>query len=494
MSEIHAPYRPNVAGPARKATPIPAQKQNCETNPSPKADTFAPIHFCETNPSPQTDTFSPTHFAKRTQAHTRTSPPQPVFAKRTQSQKRTLPGSPRAYPTRPHFLIDMTSAAPAPYQPLPQDEELHWLALQLVPGLGPKRAVQLVERYRNPQAVFRASRSELEAAGIPSGAAQTVSSGCTFEDAVSQHQKMREHAAVLIPYLHPLYPATLKEIPDPPLALFARGRAELLQTLIFAIVGTRRPTPYGTAVAERLGADLAQMGLTIASGMARGIDTAAHKGALSVNGDTIAVLGCGVDVLYPVENRKLAEDLTRRGLLLSEFPMGTPGYPQNFPIRNRIISGMGTGVLVVEGAQYSGSAITARMAMEQGRDVFAVPGNITNKMSWGPNLLIKQGAKLVQNADDVISELPPHQRRFLAQWLQEQASQLPLPLDKAATLGNGLSKQLLGSLRPDQPVHVDELLENLPQYSSSELIAALFELEMLGLVRQLPGKKFVKVW
>jgi len=381
----------------------------------------------------------------------------------------------------------MVSAAPAT---LPQDEELHWLALQLVPGLGPKRATHLVERYRTPQAIFRASRSELEAAGVASGAAQTISSGCTFEDAVSQHQKMRESGAQVIPYLHPLYPVALKAISDPPLVLFTRGRMELLRSLMFAVVGTRRPTAYGTAVSERLSADLAQAGLTIVSGMARGIDTSAHKGALSVSGDTVAVLGCGVDVLYPAENRKLADDISRRGLLLSEFPMGTPGYPQNFPIRNRIISGMSLGVLVVEGAQYSGSAITARMAMEHGRDVFAVPGNITNKMSWGPNLLIKQGAKLVQNADDVLSELPAEQRRRLLASQLEQVEQPTLPLDTTGTLG----KELLHRLQPDQPAHVDELLENLPQYSSSELIAGLFELEMLGLVKQLPGKKFIKVW
>ena len=195
--------------------------------------------------------------------------------------------------------------------------------------------------------------------------------------------------------------------------LFARGRVELLQSTAFGVVGTRRPTPYGMAAAERLSGDLARAGLTIVSGMARGIDTASQKAALAAEGNTIAVLGCGVDVAYPVENRTLAGQLASKGLIISEFPMGRVAFPQNFPIRNRIISGMSVGLLVVEGAQYSGSAITARLALDQGREVFAVPGNITSKMSWGPNLLIKQGAKLVQDWNDVVVDLPPEVRRTL---------------------------------------------------------------------------------
>src|SRR5207245_9708298 len=165
----------------------------------------------------------------------------------------------------------------------------------------------------------------------------------------------------------PRYPRPLREIFDPPILLFARGRVELLQTLGIGVVGTRRPTPYGLAVAERLAGDLAHAGLTIVSGMARGIDTAAHKGALARGGDTIAVLGCGVDVVYPQENKKLAADIAARGLIVSEFPMGAVAFPQNFPIRNRIVSGLSVGVLVVEGAQYSGSAITAKLAIDEVR-------------------------------------------------------------------------------------------------------------------------------
>jgi DNA processing protein len=392
----------------------------------------------------------------------------------------------------------MTAAAIDP------DEQLHWLALRLVSGLGARGALRLLEQFGLPQAVFRASRRELEDAGLSGAVAQSISSGCAFEEAVEQQRKMREAGADLIPLRDPRYPPLLREIYDPPIVLFARGQVELLQAPMLAVVGTRRPTPYGTAVAERLAADLAAAGLVVVSGMARGIDTASHRGALGAGGETVAVFGCGADVIYPAENRGLAAQIAREGLIVSEFPMGTPGQPQNFPVRNRIISGMSLGVLVVEGAQYSGSAITARLAMEQGRDVFAVPGNITSKMSWGPNLLIKQGAKLVQEAGDVLVELPAAERRRLAERLQSRlptaeipaadgtsaARQASLPLEPPGEL----ARAVLGLCRVDVATHLDELLDKLERYSSSEVIAALFELEMAGLIRQLPGKNFVKVW
>jgi DNA processing protein len=275
---------------------------------------------------------------------------------------------------------------------------------------------------------------------------------------------------------------------------------ELLQSVTLGVVGTRRPTPYGLAVAERLSADLAHAGLTIASGMARGVDSAAHKGALGAGGNTIAVLGCGADVVYPSENRRLAAEIAAKGLIVSEFPMGATAFPQNFPIRNRIISGLSAGVLVVEGAQYSGSAITARLALDQGREVFAVPGNITSKPSWGPNLLIKQGAKLVQDWNDVVAELPAESRRHLInegrkrieaeQGAPAQASLL----DGASPELGAAARKALQILQVDVAIHLDDLLEKVEDTSASEMIAALFELEMLGLVKQLPGKNFVKVW
>jgi len=392
----------------------------------------------------------------------------------------------------------MTAATTTPTH----DEQLHWLALKLVPGLGPRRCRQLADYYHTPQAIFRASPSELEAVGVSGSVARTIASGCTFEEAVDQHQRMIDYETALIPITDDRYPARLREIFDPPIVLFTRGRLELLQSLMLGIVGTRRPTPYGSAATERLAADLARAGLTIVSGMARGIDTAAHKAVRAIGGDTIAVFGCGVDNVYPTENRNLADDLAVNGLIVSEFPMMTPAYPQNFPVRNRIISGMSTGVLIVEGAQYSGSAITARMAMEQQREVFAVPGSIMSKMSWGPNLLIKEGAKLVQDWNDVIVELPPADRRALI--AKAQSRQGLLPLDSASETTNDErpstnelsvhAHNLLKLLRPDAPIHLDVLLESFDACSSSETIAALFELEMTGLARQLPGKNFVRVW
>ena len=387
--------------------------------------------------------------------------------------------------------------------PLTREEELHWLALLLVPGLGTQRANQLLDRFRTPQAIFRASRSELEASGLPGALAQSIASGCTFDEAVEQQQKTMDFGACIIPISDPRYPPKLREIFDPPPALFAFGRIELLQTLMIGVIGTRRPTAYGTAAAERLAGDLANAGLTIVSGMARGIDTSAHKSALATGGNTIAVFGCGVDLIYPAENRKLAAEIGEKGVLLSEFAMGSPPFPQNFPIRNRIVSGMSVGVLVVEGAQYSGSGITAKLAADQGREVFAVPGNITSKMSWAPNLLIKQGAKLVQEWNDVIVELKSEDRRrlidegrnrLLENDLEAGESSAPaqasLPSGPSADLG----KRLLGLLKVDSGTHLDALLESLEGHSASEAIAALFELEMLGLVRQLPGKHFLKIW
>lgn len=384
---------------------------------------------------------------------------------------------------------------------LTQEEILHWLALRMVPGLGTVTTTRLLKQLKSPQAIFRATASELEAAGISPAQARNISSGCSFEDAVDQQQKMMNFGAKLITFHDSLYPQRLREIFDPPLLLFYSGNAQLLSTHSIAVVGTRRPTPYGLAAAERLSADLARAGLAIISGMAQGIDTCAHQAALKEDGSTVAVLGCGVDVLYPSSNRKLYVDLQQRGLIVSEFPMGAPAFPQNFPIRNRIVSGLSIGVLIVEGAQHSGSAITARLAMDQGREVFAVPGNITNKMSWGPNLLIKDGgAKLVQEWTDVTNELPASVRRDLVTNAQQRAldasidtSVEPVAISEEAPL-KALARKLLNFLQVDSPQQLETIVESFEGTSSSELISALFDLEMSGLVRQLPGKHFVKVW
>jgi DNA processing protein len=390
---------------------------------------------------------------------------------------------------------------------LTEDDQLHWLALRMVPGLGTRKAAQLIGIFRTPQTVFRASRSELEAAGLAPAVAQSIASGCAFEDAVTQRERLVETGAELIPLTDPRYPPRLKEIFDPPPLLYARGRVELLGSLMLAVVGTRRPTPYGMAAATRLARDLSTAGLTIVSGMARGIDTAAHRAALDSQGGTVAVFGCGVDELYPAENRKLAKEIADKGLIISEFPMGTPPYPQNFPVRNRIVSGMSAGVLVVEGGEYSGSAITAKLAAEHNREIFAVPGNITSKMSWGPNLLIKQGAKLVQEWNDVVTELSAEDRRRLSDRFRKQLN--INEMQDAVTSGPALSSHssepnkavaqaILAVLAPDVPVSLDHLVDHLgettPGCSPSEIIAVLFDLEMAGSIRQLPGKNFLKVW
>ncbi len=392
-------------------------------------------------------------------------------------------------------------------QALTEEEELCWLALRMVPGLGTRRIVQLLERLRTPQAIFRASASELEAAGLGGAVARSVAGGCSFDDAAGQQRKIREAGALLIPLNDPRYPEALRRIFDPPPVLFARGRTELLSSVCIGVVGTRHPTPYGVAAAERLSGDLARAGVTIVSGMARGIDTTAHKAALAADGLTVAVLGCGVDIVYPSENRKLAGEIAVKGLIISEFPMEATAFPQNFPIRNRIISGLSCGILVIEGAQYSGSAITARLAIDQGREVFAVPGNITSKMSWGPNLLIKQGAKLIQDWNDVVVDLPQTaQRRLIDEGRQrimnqglttsgetsgnDPASQLPHLNEPHQQV----ARRVLATLKIDQAMQLDLLVDSLEGASPSEIIAALFELEILGLAKQLPGRNFVKVW
>jgi DNA processing protein len=390
---------------------------------------------------------------------------------------------------------------------LTNEEELHWLALRMVPGLGTRRIGRLLERLRTPQAIFRASASELEAAGLTGAVARSVASGSSFEDAATQQQKVREAGAHLVTLNDTRYPDALRKIFDPPPVLFARGRVELLTSICIGVVGTRHPTPYGMAAAEKLSGDLARAGVTITSGMARGIDTAAHKATLAVGGLTIAVLGCGVDIVYPSENRKLAAEIAAKGLIVSEFPMETTAFPQNFPIRNRIISGLSSGILVIEGAQYSGSAITARLAIDQGREVFAVPGNITSKMSWGPNLLIKQGAKLVQDWNDVVVDLPQTaQRRLIDEGRQRIMDQgLMSSAESSGETGasqhsqlnephQAVARRVLAALKLDQAIHLDLLVDTVEEASPSEIIAALFELEITGLAKQLPGRNFVKVW
>jgi DNA processing protein len=369
-----------------------------------------------------------------------------------------------------------------------------WLGLSLTPGLGPTKSRKLVEHFGSVDRVFRASLTELEGAGIRPVSAQSLATGKSGEFAREEMARAAELGVTIVSMDDPSYPPRLKEIYDPPLVLYVRGTVEVLTKPGIAMVGTRHPTPYGTGMAERLGCDLAAQGLVIISGMARGVDTASHRGAISAKGKTLAVFGTGVDVIYPKENSRLSEQiLALGGALISEFPLATFAAPQNFPIRNRILSGMSVGVLVVEAAEYSGTRITARCALEQNRDVFAVPGNVTNKNSWGPNTLIKQGAKLVATWEDVWEELPTEVRLTLAPAAATESSGAsPASLFPDEGLPPH-EKRILTLLKADESTHIDTLVERLEtEMSSSEIFAALFELELGGKVRQMPGKNFVK--
>jgi DNA processing protein len=370
------------------------------------------------------------------------------------------------------------------------DHYLGWLALALTPGSGARMAGKLLRAMGSPQAIFHASLTELEAQRLPAAVAQAIHTQRPLSDAAKELATAQEANVQLLTWDEPLYPARLREIFDPPPLLYVRGNIELLGRHLISIVGARRPSPYGNQMAERLGRDLADRGIVVTSGLARGIDSCAHKGALSSpHGATIGVLGCGIDVIYPKENRKIFADMEQRGAIISEFPMGTFPAPQNFPIRNRIIAGMSLGVVVVEGAQYSGSLITARLAMEFGREVFGVPGNATQPMSFGPNQLIKQGAKLVTSWEDVIEELPTPIRAELLP--VESAS----PEERAALLDErfvAAERTLFALLNVDEARHIDEIME-VSGLTSSEVLATLFDLELKGVVRQLPGKQFLKV-
>ena len=371
---------------------------------------------------------------------------------------------------------------------------LEWIALSLTPGLGPTKTRKLVEHFGSAHAVFQASLTELEGTGIQALSAQSIATGKSAELAREEIARAAEAEVKIVSLDDPCYPPRLREIYDPPLILYVRGNSEILSKPGVAMVGTRHPTPYGSGMAERLGCDLAAQGLVVISGLARGVDTASHRGAISAKGKTIAVFGTGVDVIYPKENSRLSEQiLAFGGALISEFPLSTFAAPQNFPIRNRIISGMSLGVLVVEAAEYSGTRITARCALEQNRDVFAVPGNVTNKNSWGPNTLIKQGAKLVATWEDVWEDLPTEVRLALTPSSSPESSG-----DAVASLfpDDGLpphEKRILALLKADEATHIDQLIEKLEsEMSSSEIFAALFELELTGKIKQMPGKNFVK--
>lgn len=370
------------------------------------------------------------------------------------------------------------------------DSCLSWLALTLTPGIAARLSARLLKQFGSPEEIFRQPLRMLEACNLPAASAQAIFKKQSFKRAEKDLSALRRVAgARVINWADPEYPQILLQIYDPPVMLYARGNVEILNAPSLSIVGTRKPTMYGSQMAERPGRDLAVRGIVIVSGLARGIDAIAHHGTLAAGGRAIGVLGTGIDVWYPKENKKLYEKVLENGAILSEFPMGTHPSPENFPIRNRIVAGMPLGAIIVEGAQYSGSLITARLAMEFGREVFGVPGNVTQPVSFAPNQLIKQGAKLVTSAEDVIEELPTPIRAALRQAIQPETGQANLLVAASLTPSE---KKLFDLLSSDEPQPIDDIVER-SGLNSSEVLATLFDLEMKGIIRQLPGKLFSKV-
>jgi len=291
------------------------------------------------------------------------------------------------------------------------------------------------------------------------------------------------------------YPSRLSEVPDAPATLHVRGRLLDRDALAVAIVGSRRATPYGLEVAETLAADLAARGVTVVSGLARGIDSAAHRGALRVGGRTLAVLGSGIDVIYPPENRRLADEVAERGALLSQFAPGTPPLPQNFPTRNQVIAAMSLAVVVVEAAERSGSLITARLAAELGREVLAVPGRITAPESRGANRLIQDGAHVVMGWDDVVTVLPERWKACIT--TEERAEMAGTGAPGPGTAGGAAEGEPSGyknilTLLGEDPVDIDQVIER-SGLGAGRVSAALLDLELEGRVRQIEGKRFVRV-
>jgi len=374
------------------------------------------------------------------------------------------------------------------------EDRLAWLALALAPGLGPKRILDAVKQLKSASQIFTMPLTALEGLRFPAQAAQFLFDGKGRRAAEEEWARVTAQGATLVSYSCSEYPERLREIYDPPPVLWVRGDAKLLSRPAIAVVGTRHPTPYGTGITELLSRDLAARRLLIVSGMARGIDSCAHKGALAARMPTVAVWGTGIDVVYPRENKKLAEEiLATGGAIVSEVPMGTFPAPQNFPRRNRILSGLSVAVLVVEAGENSGTRVTARCAAEQNRDLFAVPGNVTNKGSWTPNTLIKQGAKLVATWEDIWEDLPSQVR----QELEAEAPSASKPMAGASLLPDPVLRpqeaMVLEVLRADESLQIDEILDLLEtQLTSSEVFTALFELEMAGRIRQLPGKNYVR--
>lgn len=377
------------------------------------------------------------------------------------------------------------------------DKRADWVALNMVRGIGPRLANQLLREFGHPANVFSASRVALERQGLKPETVQELHDSEVPARADAEIERLDALGIELVTLDDSAYPPLLREIHDPPLVLYARGAwREAIGRPCLAVVGSRRSSSYGVNAALSLSRELAASGLTIVSGLARGIDAAAHRGALEAKGLTVAVVGTGLENTYPAEHRRLADEIATSGAILSEFPLGTPPLPQNFPYRNRLLSGLSFGVLIVEASEHSGSLITARLASEQGRDVYAVPGNITSQTSFGPNFLIKDGAKLIQCGRDVLEEIPPALRDQLTGSAPtsdhpHEGAISPVQTSIEAVILTALEGTVLELLSPDVPSHIDQLLV-ASRLTFPEMMNALLGLEMKDRIIQLPGKSFLR--
>jgi DNA processing protein len=346
-------------------------------------------------------------------------------------------------------------------------------------------AQRLLQRFGSPAAVFQAAFTDLNAIkGISPAIAQSILGFKDWDKLEQQLARLKSAGVEMVTRDDPRFPVQLQGIPYPPLYLFIKGNLNPEDGLSVAMVGTRGASYYGLKASRRLAGGLAARGITVVSGLARGIDTAAHQGALEMNGRTLAVLGCGLDVVYPPENRKLYQEIPEHGALVSEFPLGTPPEARNFPIRNRIISGLALGVVVIEAGVTSGTAITVRYALDQGRDVFAVPGPIDSPTSLGPHRLIQEGAKLVQDVEDILQELPG---------LKKAPGPLftpAAPAGRVAEATRPLPDDPLLPLLGSEPMQLEELVQ-VSRLPIKDILTRLTLLELQGLVKELPGKCYV---
>lgn len=367
------------------------------------------------------------------------------------------------------------------------DKLKYWLALKSIAGIGNIVFTTLIDNFGTLEAIFSASLSELQATrGVTKKAASDIA-GFKEWDSIGKYLEITEKTGIdIVTYQDELYPLKLLEICDFPPLLYVKGCLKKTDINI-SVVGSRLASTYGKYTTEKMSRELAYRGITIVSGLARGIDSAAHRGALTARGRTIAILGSGLDVIYPPENKKLFSAICENGAVVSEFPLGTPPRACNFPARNRIISGMSYGVVVIEAGEKSGSLITARLALEQGREVFAVPGTIDSTGSKGTNKLIKQGAKLIENTDDVLEEILPQLEKTSMPEALSRSGQESCIVKKKENLSS-TDRQIIEILS-NSSLHIDDLI-SVTGLSPSDILSSLTTLELNGIIKQHPGMYF----